>query len=114
MRWIYLAVIVLFAAAIYFRKRSVEHKTIMLLTAINFMPAALFRIPAVSPENTVWWAFGTPAAIAIAALAWHTWKHGKLNKVFAAGVALLLVAVPLRPIIGDSQAWLSFVGWLAL
>ena len=105
--------VVLFAAAIYFRKRPTEHKTLMLLTAINFMPAALFRIPAVAPEYTVWWAFGTPAILAISILAWHTWKHGKLNKVFAAGVALLLIAVPLRPIISETNAWLSFVGWLA-
>lgn len=102
-----------FSAAIYFRKRPAEHKPLMLLTAINFVPAALFRIPAVSPEYTVWWAFGTPAAIAVAILVWHTIKHGKLNRAFAAGVAVLLAAVPLRPIIGDSQAWLTFVGWLA-
>ena len=105
--------VVLFAAAIYFRKRPTEHKTLMLLTAINFVPAALFRIPVVPPEYTVWWAFGTPALLAIAILAWHTWKHHKLNKVFAAGVALLLAAVPLRPIISETNAWLSFVGWLA-
>jgi hypothetical protein len=104
---------VLFTAAIYYRKRPAAHKPLMLLTAINFVPAALFRLPVVSPEYMVWFAFGTPAFAAIAILAWHTWRHGKLNKVFAAGVGLLLAAVPLRPIIGDSQAWLSFVGWLA-
>jgi hypothetical protein len=104
---------VLFATAIYYRKRPAEHKSLMLLTAINFMPAALFRLPVVPPEYTVWWAFGTPAIIAVSILVWNTWKHGKLNKVFAAGVAILLAAVPLRPIIGESQAWLSFVGWLA-
>jgi hypothetical protein len=105
--------VVFFSAAIYFRKRPAEHKPLMLLTAINFVPAALFRIPAVPPEYTVWWAFGTPAAIAVAILVWHTLKHGSLNKVFAAGVAVLVAAVPLRPVIGDSQAWLAFVGWLA-
>jgi hypothetical protein len=105
--------VVFFAAAIYFRKRPAEHKPLMLLTAINFVPAALFRIPAVPPEYMVWFSFGVPAAIAIAVLAWHTWKHGKLNKTFAIGVAVLIAAVPLRPIIGDSNAWLMFVGWLA-
>ena len=105
--------VVLFAAAIYHRKRPTEHKTLMLLTAINFMPAALFRIPVVSPENTVWWAFGVPASLAVSVLAWHTWKHRKLNKVFAAGVALLVAAVPLRPIISESNAWLSLVAMLA-
>lgn len=105
--------VVLFAAAIYYRKRPTEHKSLMLLTAINFMPAALFRLPVVSPENTVWWAFGAPALLAVSILAWHTWKHGKLNKVFAAGVAVLVAAVPLRPIISETNAWLSFVAILA-
>jgi hypothetical protein len=105
--------VILFSAAIYYRKRAVEHKSLMLLTAINFLPAALFRIPVVSPENTVWWAFGVPALLAIGILAWHTWKHRKLNKVFATGVALLLIAVPLRPIISETNAWLTFVDWLA-
>ena len=105
--------VILFAAAIYYRKKSTEHKSLMLLTAINFLPAALFRLPVVSPENMVWWAFGAPALLAIAILAFHTWKHGKLNKVFASGVALLLIAVPLRPIISETQAWLAFVALLA-
>ncbi len=105
--------VILFAGAIYFRKRPAEHKTLMLLTAINFTPAALFRIPVVSPENTVWWAFGAPALLAVAIVGWHTWKHGKLNRIFAAGTALLLIAVPLRPIISETTAWLSFVAWLA-
>ena len=103
---------VLFAGAIYYRKRPAEHKSLMLMTAINFMPAALFRIPAVPPEYTYIWAFGVPAIVAIAALTWHTWKHGKLNKIFALGVSLILFAVPLRPIISESPVWLSFVAWL--
>lgn len=104
--------VIFFAGAIYYRKRPAEHKSLMLLTAINFLPAALFRIPLVPPEYTILWAFGTPALIAVAALAWHTWKHGKLNKVFALGVSLLIIAVPMRPIISESRAWLSFVAWL--
>jgi hypothetical protein len=54
-----------------------------------------------------------PALLAVGILAWHTWKHGKLNKIFAAGVALILAAVPLRPVISESNAWLAFVGWIA-
>ena len=105
--------VIFFAAAIYYRKRSAEHKTLMLLTAINFVPAALFRIPAVAPDYMVFWAFGAPALLAVGILAWHTRKHGKINRVFAAGVGLLVVMIPLRLIISESHAWLSFVGWIA-
>jgi hypothetical protein len=105
--------IVFFAAAIYFRKRPAEHKSLMLLTAINFLPAALFRIPAVPPEYAILWAFGVPALIAVACLGWHSWKHGKVNRVFALGVSLLIIAIPLRIVLMASDTWLALVGWLA-
>ncbi len=103
----------LFSAAIYYRKKATEHKSLMFLTAIAFMPAALFRVSPVSPELTNLWAFGIPAIAALAALAWHSYRNGKVNHVFAVGVAAIVVAVPLRPIVADSGAWLSFVAWLA-
>jgi hypothetical protein len=105
--------VILFAGAIYFRKRPAEHKTLMLLTAINFVPAALFRLPMVAPDYMVFWAFGAPALLAVSILAWHTWKHRKLNKIFASGVALLVIAIPLRLIIAESNAWHALVGLIA-
>lgn len=104
---------VFFATAIYFRKKPSEHKCLMFLSAMAFVPAALFRLPVVSPEHAELWAFGTPALIAVAVLTWHTWKHGKVNRAFAAGVFLIVAAIPLRPVISQSQAWLSFTAWLA-
>jgi hypothetical protein len=105
--------VLFFAGAVIYRKRPAEHKGLMLLTAINFLPAALFRIPLVAPEHQALFAFGTPALLAVAALAWHTAKHGKLNKIFAAGVSLIIAMVPLRFMIMESQAWLRFTAWLA-
>lgn len=103
----------LFAGAVYYRKRPTEHKSLMLLTAVNFMPAALFRIPVVSPEYAYLWAFCAPAAIAVLALVWHARKHRRLNRIFALGVLVIVAAVPLRVVISESQPWLAFVGWLA-
>ncbi|MBK9163712.1 MAG: hypothetical protein IPM21_07355 [Acidobacteria bacterium] len=103
----------LFATAIYFRKRPAEHKSMMFLTAIAFLPAALFRMPVVPPEYANIWAFGVPALMATAALIWHSVKHGKVNRVFAAGVAVIVAAVPLRPLIANPEPWLGFVAWIA-
>jgi hypothetical protein len=103
----------LFAAAIYYRKKPAEHKGLMFLTAIAFLPAALFRIPVVPPDHSMLWAFGVPALMAVAALVWHSNMHGKINRAFAVGTAAIVLAVPLRPMIMESQAWLAFVGWLA-
>ena len=85
----------------------------MLLTAINFLPAALFRIPLFAPDQQPLFAFGVPALMALAALAWNTAKHRKLNKIFAAGVLLLVAMVPLRFIIMESNAWLRLVASIA-
>ena len=105
--------VVFFVAAIYYRKRPAEHKTLMLMTAIAFVPAALFRIPVVPPQLINHWAFGVPMLVALACLGWHTAKHGKLNKVFAAAVLLLVAAHPLRLFLLGSETWLRFTGWLA-
>lgn len=105
--------VIFFTAAIYYRKRPAEHKSLMLMTAINFLPAALFRMPIFPEDSIILFTFGIPSLIAVACLIWFTIKHRKLNKVFAAVVFLLIAAVPLRPIIGDSAIWLNFVNWIA-
>jgi hypothetical protein len=105
--------VILFAGAVYYRKRPAEHKSLMLLTAINFLPAALFRIPLVPPEYAMLWAFGVPVLIAVSCFAWYTAKHRKLNKAFAAGVLLLFAAFLLRQVVMVSEPWLRFAAWLA-
>jgi len=105
--------VILFAGAISYRKRPAEHKSLMLLTAINFLPAALFRVSPVPDQSTILWAFGVPNLLAVLCLVWLTVKHRKLNKIFAAGVSLLIVALPLRIVISESEPWLRFVAWIA-
>jgi hypothetical protein len=105
--------VIFFAGAIYYRKRPAEHKSLMLMTAINFLPAAVARIPLVPAQFMILWAFGVPDLFALISLGWHTAKHRKLNKVFAAGVLLLIASHPLRIVLAGSKIWLQFVGWLA-
>jgi hypothetical protein len=83
------------------------------MTAIAFMPAALFRLPVVPPHLLIHWAFGAPMLVALACLGWHRAKHRKLNKVFAASVLLVIAAHPLRIALLSSEAWLRFTAWLA-
>lgn len=105
--------VLFFAAAIYYRKRPTEHKSLMFLTVVNFLPAALFRIPFIPAEYVILWAFGLPALMAIGALVWHSWKHRKVNLVFTIGTLLLVLGIPLRLFGGGTQVWLGFVGWPA-
>jgi hypothetical protein len=106
------AFVLFFAAAIYYRKRPAEHKSLMFLTVVNFLPAALFRIPFIPGKFVILWAFGMPALLALGALAWHSWKHRKMNLVFAVGTAILIIGIPVRLFGGSTQLWLGFVGWL--
>jgi hypothetical protein len=105
--------VVFFAGAIWYRKLPAEHKTLMLMTAVAFMPAALFRIAAVPPQFVIHLAFGVPIVVALACLAWHTARHRRLNRVFAASVLLVVAAHPLRLVLMSSEAWLKFTAWLA-
>ena len=105
--------IVYFAGAIYYRKRPLEHKSLMLMTAINFTPAALFRIPFVPPDYSLLFAFGTPVLIAILSLAWFKMKHGKFNYIFAAATLLFIVGLPLRLVLSKTALWHGFTNWLA-
>jgi hypothetical protein len=105
--------VIFFAGAIYYRKRPAEHKTLMLMTAINFMPPALGRIHLLPASMAILWAVGVPCAVAIACLIWHTIKHRKLNKIFAAAVLLFVVSQPLRIYFAFTETWLRLVDWIA-
>lgn len=104
--------IIIFGAAIILRKRLTEHKALMLLTAINFMPAAIARMPFLPLETIILWAYGIPDLIAIASLVWLSVRHRKFNKIYAAAVLLLVVSHPVRIILTGSQTWIDFIAWV--
>jgi hypothetical protein len=104
--------VIFFAGAICFRKRPLEHKSLMLMTAINFMPAALFRIPVVPPDYSLLFAFGVPGMVAILCLIWFKLKHGKFNYVFAAATLLYLFFLPFRTYFAETAIWHGFTNWL--
>lgn len=103
--------IIYFAGAIYYRKRPAEHKTLMLLTAFNFLPAALVRIPPIGENFGIFGAFAAADLLAIVCLVLYSLKHRKFNKVFGLGVLLLIVSHPLQIFVGMSENWIRFVGW---
>jgi uncharacterized membrane protein YozB (DUF420 family) len=105
--------VLLFGAAIIYRKRLADHKRLMLLTAINFLPPAIARIPldfvaAAGPP----FFFGVPAAITIALLIIDTVANRKLNKAFLIGSLVLIASYPLRLMLMGTQAWMDFAIWI--
>jgi len=102
----------LFAAAIYYRRQPAVHKRLMLLTAINFLPPAIARIPIASLQalGPVWF-FGLPALLAIAWFILDTRRHG-LNRIALTAMILMIASYPLRLMLLGSESWLRIAGWL--
>ena len=104
---------VFFGAAIYYRRQAVPHKRLMLLTAVNFLPPALARIPiaALQASGPLWF-FGFPTAVAVLCLVLDARHHGRVNRVFAIGIAALVVSYVLRLVLMSTGPWLRVADWL--
>ncbi|MBK7392499.1 MAG: hypothetical protein IPI64_04245 [Chloracidobacterium sp.] len=103
----------LFGGAIYFRKRPADHKRLMLLTALGFLPPGLGRFPIASLQSLgPLFFFGVPTVLAIGFLIYDTWRNGKLNKVFLLGTLILAASYPLRLVLSGTDAWMRFATWL--
>jgi hypothetical protein len=105
--------VLFFAGAIYYRKRPAEHKTLMLMTAINFAAPAIARLPFIPPQYIVPCAFGISSGLAVVCLVWHSIKHRRVNKIFLAAVVLFIAFTPGRMMFAQTEVWLGFVNWLA-
>ena len=103
----------LFGAAIYYRRHAASHKSLMLLTAVNFLPPALARIPvaALQASGPLWF-FGFPTAVATLCLVLDARYHGRVNRVFAMGIAALVGSYALRLVLMSTGTWLRVADWL--
>jgi hypothetical protein len=104
---------IFFSAAIYYRRRPAAHKSLMLLTAFNFLPPAVARIP-IAPLQALGplWFFGLPTMLALLCLVVNTRAHGHVNRVFLGGTLLLVGSYALRLAIMTSDAWMNFAVWM--
>lgn len=102
---------ILFGAAIYYRKDARTHKRLMLLTVLNFLPPGLGRFPTEAANSPLFF-WGVPAVLAIGFLVYDTWRSGRLNKVFLAGVVLLIGSFVFRLAVAESQPWLRIAAWM--
>jgi hypothetical protein len=104
---------ILFGAAVYYRKNSPNHKRLMLLTVLNFLPPAIARFPG-GLTNTIGplWFYGVPTVITVVLLALDTWYNRKVNKVFLFAGIFMLASMWIRLPLSTTGTWLSFAEWL--
>lgn len=104
---------IIYGAAIYYRKKPANHKRLMLVTVLGFLGPSIARLPLpfILDLGTIWF-FGVPSLIGVILLAADTYRTGKLNKAFAAGLALLIASWPLRLAIAHTDAWTQFTAWI--
>ncbi len=104
---------ILFAAGIYYRRNAPNHKRLMLLTVLNFLPPAFARFPfGLTAAYGPLWFFGLPDLLTIAFLIYDTWRNKKVNTVFMAGSIFLIASHWLRLVLAPTDAWVSFATWL--
>jgi hypothetical protein len=103
----------LLAGIVYYRKQPANHKRLVLVSILNFIPPSLGRmhfwhLDALGPAFFL----GVPDLIAIIFLVVDTWRHKKLNKVFLAGVVLLIASHPVRILVSGTETWMAFANWV--
>jgi hypothetical protein len=92
-------------AAFLVRARPEMHKRLMLLATINLVPAALTRLPLGAARVPV--ALGLSFGFVVAGPIFDWIRRKRVHPVYIWGGLLMLVSGPLRPIIGNSEAWHS-------
>lgn len=104
---------ILVGAGFYFRRRVDVHKRLMLLSTVAILPAATARLPFAFIQEVGPLAFFGLADLFIAAcLLYDLFTRRRFHRATVLGGLLIVVSHPLRLIVGNTQAWLSFATWL--
>ena len=109
-----LMMVILVGGAIYYRRRPANHKRLMLLAMINFLPPALARLPlppAILAQGPLFF-FGVPTLLTLLALGYDRSRTGTWNRAFVVGAVLLIASYPIRLALSGTDAWMRFATWL--
>lgn len=99
--------------ALHYRRQPAIHKRLMLLSAFNFLPAAVARIPLGFIQSGGPLAFyGIPDLFIIAFIAYDTVKNRRLHPAALWGGLLIIASHPLRIMFAGTNAWLSIANVL--
>lgn len=100
-------------AAFYFRRKPDVHKRLMLLSTIAILPAAVARLPLdfIQQYGPIAF-FGLADLFIVPCLIFDLVTRGRPHRATVLGGALLVISHPLRLVIGNTAAWMSFANWI--
>ncbi len=100
-----------FALAVVRRRKAQSHKRLMVLAAVNLVEAAIIRIPIeVIGAGAPFTSRGLSYLFIVALTAWDYRSSGKINCVTLWGGLLIVVSLPVRMLISQTNAWNQVAG----
>ena len=104
---------ILVGAGLYFRRRPDVHKRLMLLATISILAAAIARLPFGFIQQAGPLAFfGLTDAFVVFCVLYDLITLRRIHRASALAGLFIIASHPLRMMLGRTQAWLSFAGWL--
>jgi hypothetical protein len=115
-----ISLVVLFAVfvglAVVNRGEPQSHKRYMLLATISLIEAGVARWPFGFLAAELWTPFLTPIDLAVdlflvPMIIWDIASRGRLHPVTVWGGLALVLVHPIRMLVSNTHAWMSFAGW---
>lgn len=94
-------------AALVLRRDKETHKRLMLLAYISIIVAAVARLPGVLPLGPLVF-FGLGYLLVVVAVIYDLVSRRRVHTVYLWGGALMVISVPLRLMISDTDTWRTF------
>ncbi|HLO00206.1 MAG TPA: hypothetical protein VK208_17235 [Pyrinomonadaceae bacterium] len=103
---------ILIGAAFYYRRRPDVHKRLMLLATISILAAAIARLPFAIMQAGPPAFFGLTDVFVVACVVYDVVTLKRIHRATALAGLFIIASQPLRLLLGNTQAWLSFAAWL--
>jgi hypothetical protein len=101
------------AMAIAWRTNPQSHKRLMILATVNLVEAAIIRIPLeFIAAGAPFTSRGLSYLFIVAMMVWDVRSRGKIHRVTLLGGILIVISLPLRMIVSQTQLWADLANWL--
>ena len=101
----------LVGTGIWLRRQADDHKRLMLLATISILTPAIARLPGIA-------AAGAPAFLGltdlfiVVCMVYDRIARGRIHRAFLWGGLFIIVSQPLRFLLAQTDAWLTFARWM--